>query len=467
VLRANAAVEAAGIPSVAIVSQAFLGMAKVLRKTLGVEGLPLAVYPGVIPADPDDVFDEKVRETVLPEILAGLVALDDGDAAASAAQDAAMDGEPSPRDIVFRGDLDEVLDHFRDRIWTDGLPIVPPTIPRVERFLRHTARDPLEVLGVAPPAYREVTVWNVAVNGVMAGCAPEHLPVLIAIAEALLDPVFRLEDAGSTPGWEPLVTVSGPRLGELGFHSGAGVLRVGNRANTSIGRFTRLLMRNVGGLVGPPHGEVDQAAIGATFNVVLAEDESATRGVGWPSLRADHGYSPDDTMVMVRSVFVPSAPIYSGGPPEEHLNTIAQIFGDALGAWNYQAYAYGSWKHLLVIGPEIAAVLARAGLTKDDVRQYLYDNMWADADWLARYAPQVSSKQFSWTDLVDAGKAPKEYAAADTVPGMRVRRLLRPEWTDIVVAGSPGRNQSRAYVSNHNQGMPATRLVDRTLRSDS
>lgn len=462
-LRANAAVEAAGIPSVAIVSQAFLGMSKVLRKTLGVDGLPLAVYPGVIPADPDDVFAERVREFVLPAILDGLVFTDDGDATAPEAQLV----EPSPRDIVFVGHLDEVFDHFRDRVWTDGLPIVPPTIPRVERFLRHTGRDPHAVLGVAPPAYREVTVWNVAVNGVMAGCAPEHLPVLIAIAEALLDPVFRLEDAGSTPGWEPLVTVSGPRLGDLGFHSGAGVLRVGNRANTSIGRFTRLLMRNVGGLVGPPHGEVDQAAIGATFNVVLAEDELATRGVGWPSLREEYGYSPDDTTVTIRSVYVPSAPIYSGGPPEEHLNTIAQIFGDALGAWTYQAYAYGSWKHLLVIGPEIAAVLARSGLSKADVRQYLYDNMWADADWLSRYAPQVSSKPFSWSDLVDVGKAPKEYAAADTVPGLRVRRLLRPEWTDIVVAGSPGRNQSRAYVSNHNQGMPVTRPVDRALRSNS
>ncbi len=35
------------------------------------------------------------------------------------------------------------------------------------------------------PDMRQATVWNVAVNGVMAGCRPEYLPVLLAIAEAM------------------------------------------------------------------------------------------------------------------------------------------------------------------------------------------------------------------------------------------------------------------------------------------
>lgn len=454
-LRASAVVERGGIPSVAVVSEAFVGMAEALAGSLGVAGLPLAVYPGVIPADPDDVFLQKVRDVLVPQILAGLV----GTTAGGASVDPPRAQPTHPREIVYVGHLDGVLDHFTTRNWTDGLPIVPPTLERVDRMLEHVDRDPEEVLGVAAPAYREVTVFNVAVNGVMAGCAPEHLPLLIAVAEAILDPLFRLEDAGSTPGWEPLVTVSGPRLDRWGLHSGAGVLRVGNRANTSIGRFTRLLMRNVGGLVGPPHGQTDQAAIGATFNVALAEDEASTRAAGWSSLREDLGHGLDETTVTVRSVYAVSAPIYSGGPAEQQLDTIARLFGDALGAWTSQGYVYGTWRHQLVLGPEVAAVLARGGLSKDDVRRRLYDMMWADADWLARYAPQVSSRRFSWSQLVADGKAPAEYAAADSSPGIRVRHLLRPEWTDIVVAGHPGRNQSRAYVGNHNQGVPVTRAV--------
>src|SRR5690606_28807769 len=118
-------------------------------------------------------------------------------------------GEPGPREIVFRGDLEEVNDHFYRAGWSDGLPIVPPTIDRVERFLRYTDRAPDEVIGVCPPENREATIWNTAVTGVMAGCRPEYMPVLIAIVEAITQPEFRLQDAGSTPGWEPVVTVSG------------------------------------------------------------------------------------------------------------------------------------------------------------------------------------------------------------------------------------------------------------------
>ena len=45
-----------------------------------------------------------------------------------------------------------------------------------------------------------------------------------------------------------------------------------------------------------------------------------------------------------------------------------------------------------------------------------------------------------------------------------VRGFLRPEWTDIVVAGNPGRNQSRAYIGNHGQGVPVSKRIRRPER---
>ena len=95
----------------------------------------------------------------------------------------------------------------------------------------------------------------------MAGCRPEYMPVLVAAVEAMCDPRFRIEDAGSTPGWEPLVIVSGPIIKELDLHSGQGVMRVGRQANTSIGRFVRLYLRNVCGYRIPP-GAGDKGSIG-------------------------------------------------------------------------------------------------------------------------------------------------------------------------------------------------------------
>ena len=41
------------------------------------------------------------------------------------------------------------------------------------------------------PDKRAATVWSIAVNGVMAGCRPEYMPVLVALVEAMADPQLR------------------------------------------------------------------------------------------------------------------------------------------------------------------------------------------------------------------------------------------------------------------------------------
>ena len=190
-------------------------------------------------------FRAKVLGPVLDSIVNGLT---------STIRPVAADSspEPGPQDIVAEGSLDEIEEHFLRMGWSEGLPIVPPTRDRVQQFLRFTDRSPNEIIGVLSPGRREATVWNVAVNGVMAGCRAEYMPILLAVVECIADPQFRLEDAGSTPGWEPLVILSGQLVEELDFNSGSGVMRVGRQANTSIGRFLRLYMRNVAGSRIPP-----------------------------------------------------------------------------------------------------------------------------------------------------------------------------------------------------------------------
>ncbi len=67
--------------------------------------------------------------------------------------------------IAFAGTFDELQDYFVDQEWSDGLPVVPPTPDRIERFLEYTDRDPDESIGVLRPGSAEATVWAVAVNG--------------------------------------------------------------------------------------------------------------------------------------------------------------------------------------------------------------------------------------------------------------------------------------------------------------
>src|SRR5438132_10328908 len=185
-MRATQAVEAAGVPAVPVIARGFAAMARGIGRAIGLAELPIAVYPGVIPTDGDDVFERNVVEQVAPAVIASLV-----ERAAPASANAAA-ADPGPREIVFSGGLDELQDHFAEQGWSDGLPVVPPTLERVERFLRFTDRDPDESIGVLPPESREATVWNVAVNGVMAGCRPEYMPILLAVADAVGDPGFRL-----------------------------------------------------------------------------------------------------------------------------------------------------------------------------------------------------------------------------------------------------------------------------------
>lgn len=455
VMRASAVAERAGVPAVAIGATGFEAMGRAIARSLGVEHVPIAVYPGVILTDDSPTFHQKVAEFVVPAVLAALTA------PAGAAGDgaAAPADEPAQKDVVMSGTLDEIEEYFTAQGWSDGLPVIPPTLDRVRRFLQHTRRSEDEVLGILAPESREATVWNTAVNGVMAGCRPEYMPVLIAIVECLADPDFRVQDAGSTPGWEPMVVLSGPVADELNFNSGTGVMRVGRQANTSVGRFVRLYLRNVAGLRIPP-GHTDQGAFGYTFNVAMAENESVVSELGWQPYRQDLGYEVGQSAVSMQSVVSISAPIYSGGEQAiDHLRTLGTLFGNAMGPWAFTGIDHGAWHPLLALGPSIARALAKSGVTKDDIRRYLYENVLITAGELERYAWQVGATSFNLAEMVRAGKIDPLYAASSD-PERKVPMFVRPEWIGIVVAGNPHRNQSRAYVANHAQGAPVSRAVE-------
>jgi hypothetical protein len=437
------------VPAFALVSTAFIRQAHAIARSLGIAGTWLAEYPGVIPNDSAEVLERKVREHLVPSLLEGFT---------SPVESVAERSDPSPKAVVLSGTLDDVQEYYTEQLWTDGLPIVPPTHDRVEAFLRHTERDPDEVIGILPPELREASVWSVAVNGVMAGCRPEYFPVLLAAVEAIADPAFRLEDAGATPGWEPIVILSGTLAATLNFNSKGGALRVGRQANASVGRFLRLYMRNVAGLRTPP-GDTDKAAIGLNFNVALAENDEAINQLGWQPFRVDCGFNLEDDVVTVQSVVAISPHVYSGGSGAvEHLEPIVRFMAGTLGPMASSAVAFQRSHPLLVMSPAVAQAIAEAGWGKNEIRQHLYDNLKIDARWLERYGLHASGAETSLAHYVNERGAPAHYATSDD-PTRLVPILIRPEWTSIVVAGEPGRNQSRIYANNHEQGAPVSKKV--------
>ena len=448
-LRAAALVEKLGIPTASIIGSGFLKQAELVAKGLG---LPLAfgVYPGAPMVDSEEEIKRKVAESLVPGLLRGLT-----EAAIRPAPGAT---EPEAGSIVFTGTLDEIEEHFHRQLWTDGLPIIPPTRERVGTFLRFTDRDADEAIRVLPQESREATIRSIAVNGVMAGCRPEYMPILIATVEAMSDPAFHIEHAGSTPGWEPLVIINGPLIKALDFNYGQGVMRVGRQANTSIGRFVRLYLRNICGYRIPP-GAGDKGSIGYTFNVALAEDEDTAREIGWPTYGMDQGFGAGDNVVTVRSVVAITPPTYSAGARAvDHVQQFADVMGATFTYWSHTGMKRGYWHPLIVVGPSIARVIAREW-SKRDVRRNLYDNVKVTAARATHYARMTSTPTFSLERLVAEGVLPPDYAASSD-PERLVRVFIHQEMTGILVAGDPGRNQSRGYMGNHDQGPPVSRRVE-------
>ena len=113
---------------------------------------------------------------------------------------ASLKGFGSSRVTFVRGPAAEerLQELFLRRGWSDGLPVVPPTVARVKAALAFTDRAPTDVLGEVEPLKGLATVEKVAANAVMAGCRPEHFVVVLAAVEAVLDPAFNMRGVQTT-----------------------------------------------------------------------------------------------------------------------------------------------------------------------------------------------------------------------------------------------------------------------------
>ncbi len=278
--------------------------------------------------------------------------------------------------------------------WTDGLPVVPPTPELVEAMLGPRGARREDVVCELAPAGGAATLERIAANAVMAGCLPEHFPVVVAAIGAAAEESFHLYDVLTTVhSMCPLLLVSGPLARELQMNGGVNALGQGNRANASIGRALALCWQNIGGA---RPGGLDPATIGHPGKYSYCYTEN-TELSPWPELHIDRGFAPEQSTVTLYAADAPLCVAEMGTATPEHiLRTVAEC---AAIPGTYNAFFRGElW---IVMSPEHANVLDGAGWSKADARQYLFDN--------ARIRAR---------DLSDRGL----YAFADDV--------LRPAWLD-------------------------------------
>lgn len=254
---------------------------------------------------------------------------------------------------------------------TDGLPVVVPVPERVERMALATGLDPELTIGEMGPQGGAATVHKIAVNAVMAGCLPEHAPVVLAAIEAMCRPEFDLgEMQGTTHCTAPLVIVNGPaREACGGIASGFGALGPGHRANACIGRAVRLAMINVGGARA---GSSDMALLGhpGKFSYCLAEAEEASP---FPPFHTSLGYPPEASVATVVGAEAPHSVIHSpdGDDPraaDRLLDTLAAVIANP-GSNNVQLGGGGAVT--VVLNPDHAGALAAAGHDRASIREAL------------------------------------------------------------------------------------------------
>jgi hypothetical protein len=452
VLRASALVEGLGVPSVSLTCEGFLGQAVNTSAGLGMPNLPVALVPGHVDVQTPEELRRNVLTVTVDAVIEGLT---------GAPADAADVVEPDPAAIVFEGTPDEVNRVFYERGWSDGLPIVPPTEARVREFLRFTDRDADEELGVLLPDMRSATVRTVAVNGVMAGCRPEYMPVLVALVEAMADRGYGVEHSGNTPGSETLIVLNGPIIRELEFNYQQGALRDGFQANTSVGRFWRLYLRNVAGF----HlHKNDKGTFGNTWRVVLAENEEVLARIGWPTIAQDQGLAAGVNAVTI-SRFTGGGVIVSvfGDGPDRMIPYLADGVARHVG-WEViftVGMADGAQKPLLVLSPILAETLARGGLSKLDVKRRLFELARIPAWKFERYIggwTNFTPGRPTLADLVRRGRAPAVFAESDD-PNRLVPVVAKAEDIMIAVSGDPLRTNAYVFAHNGILGYPTTKPI--------
>ena len=288
------AAEHIGIPSVIICAPGFTNQARYTSLNNGVPVMRVAEYPGAFALDSEEVLLNNTREILWPQIVDALTRPITAEETASALN--ASHGDL--RDDVFFGTLEEVNAYFSDMKWTDGLPIIPPTFESVSEMMRFTDYRWDETVAVLPIAHRNTTAWHVAVNGVMAGCKPEMMPVLIALTKALGGPDFR-RTLASTHAWIPFCWLNGPVARQLGIDSGQGEINEG--VNMAIGRFMNLALMN---LCGYYIKQDRMGTFGYPMSWCMAEDEAACWRIGWQPYHVRVGYEMDDNTVTAASTLL-------------------------------------------------------------------------------------------------------------------------------------------------------------------
>ena len=403
------------------------------RSAASNKGMPLVrIVPETVPCECNITEDADAGiRSVMPLIIEALTK------PLSAEEQAPKRKEMgTPSRIAFKGQMEEFDRFFYKRGWSDGLPLRPPTEAAVREMLAGTDLPPEHVVGKIVPRNGKATVEKIAINAVMAGALPTHMPILIACVEALADPRAHLGAYGTSTGsWMPFWIVNGPVRNDARVNCSSGAMSPGDIANAAIGRTMGLIVKNVGGA---RKAIEDMGVYGnpGKYSCVAGENEEMSP---WEPLHVEQGFAREESAV---TLFFPNcySQIWQYGSDDKGI----------LATLIYNLPPGRSGLTCLLMTPTQAKTLAQKGWTKPMIRRYVYEYGRVPA-----YRHPSYYDGGGWTGRNPETVPPSAMDAAAIVPS--------PDHIRVLVLGGPGAFMGLACGG----GLPGGQFVTKKINLPS
>ena len=404
------AVEQRDTPTATLVNTGFITDSK---SASGLQGIPgLRTVPETVPCEcsVQGVIEENILKSMNDVVTALTTPLTEQ-------EKHPVQKQADASRIIFSGDYTEINRFFYRRGWGDGLPLVPPTEAAVREMLQGTDLPSDHLVGKLEPRFGKATIEKIAINAVMAGALPTHLPVIIATVKGLADKTSGFGTYGcSTGSWSPHTVVNGPIRDEIHINYGSGALSPGNIANAAIGRAISLIAKNI---AGARKGVEDMGVQGnpAKYSQVMGEDEA---GSPWEPEHVGRGFAASDSTV---TLFFPNCydQLWPFGTDEKGI--LSGIIYNLMPS-NSNALT------LIVLTQNHARTLADAGWDKDKICTFISLNA---------STPAYRHPSFYGTNIGIENNPAMPINAMDPVLLVRNKKNLR-----IIVAGGPG-----SFIGRH------------------
>ena len=321
-----------------------------------------------------------------------------------------------PPRFAMTGTFDEVQEYFIENGWSDGLPIVPPTVAKVNEMLKGTSHAPEEVVTkMMYPEELTVTVEKVAIVGAMAGCKPTYMPLLLSIVENWGSvPVFA-QAARSDSTFTIMTVVNGPIRNEIGMNKGSNAMGPGNRANATIGRFLHLGISCLGGSI-PGANDLSAQGNPVKYGFCFPEYEEESP---WKPFHVSQGFNENDSVITLAS----------GGWCHWSFSSDLDHLSRAI------ANFWESGSAAVIMSLEAARLYHNKGMSKEDIEKYISEHI------------SLQRKDYigTWYKIdLPWIKAPKR-GEKRKGPGSRV---VKPSISVIVVGGETSQPIAQAWHIN-------------------